>query len=90
MTKIIYIKNLLIFILNQEYIDQFFTPKSELNKDISDISKKYSQQISQKKKEKAKLKIIPKTDEKKFVIKPRNLKAKLFSNSKNKIYNSLI
>ena len=67
-----------------------FTPKSDLNKDISDISKKYSQQISQKKKEKAKLKIIPKTDKKKFVIKPRNLKAKLFSNSKNKIYNSLI
>ena len=27
-----------------------FTPKSVLNKDVSDISKKYSQQISQKKK----------------------------------------
>ena len=65
-----------------------FTSKSDLNKDLSDISKKYSQQISQKKKEKVKQKIIPKTDKKNFAIKPRNLKAKLFSNSKNKIYNS--
>ena len=65
-----------------------FTPKSDLNKDISDIYKKYSQSISQKKKEKAKQKIIPKTDKKNFGLKPRNLKAKLLSNSKNKIYNS--
>ena len=43
-----------------------FTAKSDLNKDIFDISKKYSQSISQKKKEKAKQKIIPKTDKKNF------------------------
>ena len=65
-----------------------FTSKSDLNKDLSDISKKYSQQISQKKKEKTKQKIIPKSDKKNFAIKPRNLKAKLLSNSKIKIYNS--
>ena len=67
-----------------------FSPKSKLNKEFSDISKNYSQQVSQRKiKEKLNQKIIPKTDKRKLVIKPRNLKAKLFPNSNNKLYNSV-
>jgi len=60
-----------------------FQHKSDLNVDVSDISKNFSLQESHiKKKEKLKQKII-KIDNRRIIIKPRNLKEKLLLNSKN-------